>query len=899
MPMKMPNENVDSVWTGDDFSPGFQINILQTILPLTITAVSFLHLSGKTARDVWVSQRQYRDDHRDYITAAANYGCGFLETNTDDNLRLESKPDRKTQPTLKTGHRKRNLVLQATEVLAVIAELVLNAIAVQSHTDRARLAAIAGLLQWTYIFFLVTLPMTSFENVTSHDRLLEHHKASLYGVSWVVSVLLSRSVLIHSHPWSDPKLRLVELFLISLLFVSSICSSDRSWKTGDQSLRDCCQPREPDASIVSLATFMWVDPIIWRGYQKTYELIDVWDLPSADSAAKVLAKFRQTQTRSRLVSRLLLYNGQALLAQGLWSVCAAVFTFTPTILLKLILEYLEDPSKSSVHAAWFYVILLFLSGFLKAVAEGQASWLGTKIAIRLRAIVVGEIFSKTLRRKATAEFTNTTPQNVPGDDEEGTSKDLGAWAEEEQAAKKQGVTGNATNLMAVDSVKIAAVTSFLHLLWASVPAELVIRVALLFNILGLASVAGFAIMVLLIPIKILITRGFSKVQAKIMAATDIRLKLTADLLQNIRIIKYLTYENRFIYDVHNKRATELKALGYRFTLWTLAVTVYNTTPLLITFISFFIYTVIEHKSLRPSVAFPALSLFAPLRIPLDKLADTIAKVQEAIISAKRVQDYLDESETDKYRQTSGCGSLNGAKALGFHDVTLTWAVGDDKAFGMSGVNLTFAHGQLNIVIGSTGSGKSSLLLALLGEMGLTSGNINFPNSVHRDHPPPRKAKFVNRVAYCAQRPWLLNESIRQNITFGDIMKGRTCILVTHNIALCIRHAGTVSVLSKGKVIAQGSPDIVASLGLTPERHSRLELDVDGPSIPAEKSSPPNLGAMQVVESGRQTGCETEHADKSEDPEILPYVTASPAPESRAIGAIPWKLFKLYFTALGK
>ncbi|KAL8728596.1 MAG: hypothetical protein Q9181_005294, partial [Wetmoreana brouardii] len=578
--------------------------------------------------------------------------------------------------------------------------------------------------------------MTNFEGVTSRNRLLEQHKALLYGINWVVSVLLSRSALIQSHPSSDPKLRLVELFLISLLFVSSICSGDRSRKTDGQSLRGCCQPREPDASIVSLATFMWVDAIIWGGYQKTYELIDVWDLPSAHTAARVLAKFRQTQTSSRLVSRLLLYNSQALLAQGLWSVCSAVFTFTPTILLKLILEYLEDPLKSSMHAAWFYVIILFLSGFLKAVAEGQASWLGTKIAIRLRAIIVGEIFSKTLRRKATAEFTNTAPQIASGGDGEGSAGELGV----EQAANKEGVTGNATNLMAVDSAKIAGVTSFLHLLWASVPAELAIGIALLYNILGLASVAGFVIMVLLIPIKILIARGFSMVQARIMAATDARLQFTASLLQNIRIIKYLAYEDRFSYKVHEKRATELSALGYRFTLWTLAVTAYNTTPLLITFVSFFVYTVIEHKSLRPSVAFPALSLFALLRIPLDKLADTVAKVQEAAVSVKRVQDYLAESETDKYWQISRCSSLNGAKTLGFHDVTLTWAAGDGKAFGMSGINLTFARGQLNVIIGSTGSSKSSLLLALLGEMELISGNTNFPDCFHRDRPASREAK---------------------------------------------------------------------------------------------------------------------------------------------------------------
>ncbi|KAL8717205.1 MAG: hypothetical protein Q9181_008348, partial [Wetmoreana brouardii] len=79
----------------------------------------------------------------------------------------------------------------------------------------------------------------------------------------------------------------------------------------------------------------------------------------------------------------------------------------------------------------------------------------------------------------------------------------------------------------------------------------------------------------------------------------------------------------------------------------------------------------------------------------------------------------------------------------------------------------------------------------------------------------------------------------------------------------------------------------------------MESDIDARSMSAERSRPPHPDAMQVAESGRHTGCETENADKPENPEILPYVTASPASETKATGAISWKLFKLYFNAFGK
>ena len=533
--------------------------------------------------------------------------------------------------------------------MAAVGELILSGVALQSHAWHSSLFAITSLVQWTYVLLLVTLSITSGQRAWPHNRLLKEHRAFLYLFSWVISILLFRSVLIHAHSQRSLRLRVLDLLLISLLFFISIVSSNKAHDVQfhKEKLQKWGQSREPIANIFSLAIFMWVDPIIWRGYRKTYEISDVWDLPPADKAARVLAEFRQPHKTSKLAVRLLVHRGQELLVQSLWAVCSAVFTFAPAVLLKLLLEYLEDPSTSSANAAWFYVILLFVSGFLKAITEGQASWLGKKIAVYLRGIVVSEIFSKILKREATTDAMNSGPPGKPKNGETEDDKDSGASVEEGNGENKHATTGNVTSLMAVGSVKIANVTSFLHLLWASVPAELIIGITLLYNILGYVSIAGLAIMVVLIPIKIIIARDFSKVQARIMTATDVRIQTTKELLQSIRILKCFAYEDRFLYDVQEKRSIELKVLRQRVMLWTLAVTVYNSTPLLITLFSFLIYTVVEQKCLRPSVAFPALSLFALLRIHLDKLADTLANIQEAIVYVNRV-----EHTSTKARRTS-------------------------------------------------------------------------------------------------------------------------------------------------------------------------------------------------------------------------------------------------------
>ena len=190
------------------------------------------------------------------------------------------------------------------------------------------------------------------------------------------------------------------------------------------------------------------------------------------------------------------------------------------ILLKLLIEYLEDPAVSSTNAVWLYVILSFVPGFLKATAEGRSAWLGTKLAIRLRGIIVGEIFSTSLKRKITADASETGSQKA---EEEAAAKNeiKSTWTHARgDNHSKQATAGKILNFMAVNSAKIAKCDKLpLHAM-GECSGEPVTGAALLYSILSYASIDGLAIMVLLMPVKVLIARSFSRIQGSIMAATD-------------------------------------------------------------------------------------------------------------------------------------------------------------------------------------------------------------------------------------------------------------------------------------------------------------------------------------------------------------------------------------------
>lgn len=143
-----------------------------------------------------------------------------------------------------------------------------------------------------------------------------------------------------------------------------------------------------------------------------------------------------------------------LIIQALWASFASLFVFAPTLLLRVILEYVKAPDAIPRSVAWLFVALMFITSSVVAVANGQALFIGRRICIRLRAVIIGEVYAKALRRKAAA----------------GNEKTLGAEPKKLAEGEKddsQTNVGAIINLMAVDSFKVSEVCAYLHFLVSS------------------------------------------------------------------------------------------------------------------------------------------------------------------------------------------------------------------------------------------------------------------------------------------------------------------------------------------------------------------------------------------------------------------------------------------------
>ncbi|XP_052283970.1 multidrug resistance-associated protein 1-like isoform X2 [Dreissena polymorpha] len=116
------------------------------------------------------------------------------------------------------------------------------------------------------------------------------------------------------------------------------------------------------------------------------------------------------------------------------------------------------------------------------------------------------------------------------------------------------------------------------------------------------------------------------------------------------------------------------------------------------------------------------------------------------VSVARIQAYLNKADIDTSNVTHLSDSKN---AVSIMDGTFLW----DKEIGpaLKRINLQIPKGSLVAIVGSVGSGKSSLVSAMLGEMEKVGGTVNVDGS----------------TAYVAQQAWIQNASVKNNILFGN------------------------------------------------------------------------------------------------------------------------------------
>ncbi|KAK6917100.1 ABC transporter-like, ATP-binding domain [Dillenia turbinata] len=278
----------------------------------------------------------------------------------------------------------------------------------------------------------------------------------------------------------------------------------------------------------------------------------------------------------------------------------------------------------------------------------------------------------------------------------------------------------------------------LHALW-SAPFRITVAMILLYQQLGVASLIGSLMLVLLFPIQKLSKEGLQR--------TDKRIGLMNEILAAMDTVKCYAWEESFKSKVQSIRTEELSWFWRGQFLGASNMFLLNSIPVVVTVVSFGVFTLLG-GNLTPARAFTSLSLFAVLRFPLFMLPSIITQVVNANVSLKRLEELF---MTEERILLPNPPLQPGLPAISIKNGYFSWDSNAEKP-ALSNINLDVPVGELVAIVGGTGEGKTSLISAMLGEI-----------------PPIGDASAVTRgtVAYVPQVSWIFNATVRDNILFGS------------------------------------------------------------------------------------------------------------------------------------
>ncbi|KAJ6788123.1 hypothetical protein PWT90_09487 [Aphanocladium album] len=172
----------------------------------------------------------------------------------------------------------------------------------------------------------------------------------------------------------------------------------------------------------------------------------------------------------------------------------------------------------------------------------------------------------------------------------------------------------------------------------------------------------------------------------------------------------------------------------------------------------------QGHSLTPSVAFAFVNLFKELQSKLWDISQKFPPLQAGWISASELDMFLEKSEIYEPQFIS-------SDTLSLHNATITryGTASEGEKFRLENVNAAFPTGELSIISGKTGCGKSLLLSALAGEAKISSGHIGRPFASKTEYSEKELDKNWVQPDTCAivsQNPWMDNSTIQDNILFG-------------------------------------------------------------------------------------------------------------------------------------
>ncbi|XP_059829929.1 ATP-binding cassette sub-family C member 8 isoform X2 [Hypanus sabinus] len=569
---------------------------------------------------------------------------------------------------------------------------------------------------------------------------------------------------------------------------------------------------QPFVNLLSKGTYWWMNTFITTAHKKPIDLKAIGKLPFAMRAITNYTHLKEAfelqkkgsvgPQDSKLFWRVLRQAfGRPIILSSTFRIMADLLGFAGPLCISGIVHHLSNENKTFrpqvkilgvyfissqefLANAYVIAVLLFLALLLQRTFLQASYYVAIETGINLRGAIQAKIYNKILRLST-------------------SNMSMGEMT-----------VGQICNLVAIDTNQLMWFFFLSPNLWA-MPVQIIVGVLLLYYLLGISALIGATVIALLAPVQYFVATKFSQAQRSTLDYSSERLRKTNEMLRGIKLLKLYAWEQIFHKSVEETRHKELTSLK-SFALYTsISIFMNAAIPIAAVLTTFVVHThLYEDADLSPAVAFASLSLFHILVTPLFLLSSVVRSTVKALVSVQKLSEFFSSEEIGE-EQNRVVVHLNTENNSKYQTVPLkvinrkrptkegwqkyepqsrqqisstegddvfikvtngffTWT--SDGAPTLSNIDIKIPYGQLTMIVGQVGCGKSSLLLAILGEMQKNSGNVYWNSSdaesteegsTEEDTAVDVEVRRRGSVAYAAQKPWLLNTTVEENITFGS------------------------------------------------------------------------------------------------------------------------------------
>eukprot|EP00606_Chrysophyceae_sp_TOSAG23-5_P001456 GSChrysophyteH2.ASY1.ANO1.1146.1 assembled CDS len=486
-----------------------------------------------------------------------------------------------------------------------------------------------------------------------------------------------------------------------------------------------------------IITFSWFTHVIHNAQKRVLQTTDATPLPSncdaTDTRMQLWNVWSETldedtyttgiegeKKRKSLLRAIIEIYGFEYACIGIHLFLASIFSFFGPILLHRLVVLAEQPQPNTAQIT-LCALWLFLSRLMAAIFNTQYSFLSTAMSVRIGAAIKGCLFQKVLCLSTKSRRAYTT--------------------------------GIFSNLYTTDVERITDMVIQAHRFWV-LPLQILVSMLLLYGVVGYAMFWGLFAVISVLMVNNYIARLSKVANDKVQAAKDIRMSAVSACFSSSLIIKLNVWENKFEQKIQKARNDELVHVWESLLIAAVNICLLWLAPCLVSSATIAAYGF--SGDAKAAEIFTALSLFKSLQDPFRDLPGIITQYFQMKTSLERLQVLFEMPEKKHKNESMISPATIHSGDVYIKKCTFTWDT-NGKHTSKLGYRLVvseaqiLSRGKLMVVRGATGSGKSSFVSALLGDMYLQT-----------DKP----VSIDGSIGYTSQITWIQNDTVLSNILMG-------------------------------------------------------------------------------------------------------------------------------------